>query len=92
MSLSSKTVQLFLQRSGNSRVDFGLKSDMLGALNQKVAIMLSDLNFKVDKDNLQQDLDEKLDKVLEAVLAIQLQQAADNAVKDKAEKAKKMEK
>lgn len=35
---------------------------MLGALNQKVAIMLSDLNFKVDKDNLQQDLDEKLDK------------------------------
>lgn len=36
--------------------------DMLGALNQKVAIMQSDLNFKVDKDNLQQDLDEKLDK------------------------------
>ena len=37
-------------------------------------------------------MDEKLDKVLEAVLAIQLQQAADNAVKDKADKAKKKEK
>jgi methylthioribose-1-phosphate isomerase len=54
--------------------------------NQKTAVAVAAEQAKTAADTAKK-MDEKLDRVLEAVLSIRLQQAADNAVKDREDRA-----